>query len=132
MQGKNDVPYTGTDRKVLVFASFNETLEIIENLLKQANIKFESLHGTHNEISQTIKRFQESGTVLLVNSRTHCAGLNIQFATDIVYAHKITDANIEAQVAGRGQRIGRKFNLNIWYLLFANEQEMLDRQYTEH
>lgn len=132
MQGKNDVPYTGTDRKVLVFASFNETLEIIEDLLKQVGIKFESLHGTHNEISQTVKRFQESGTVLLINSRTHCAGLNIQFATDIVYAHKIMDANIEAQVAGRGQRIGRKFNLNIWYLLFANEQEALKRQYTEH
>ena len=109
-----------------------EKIKIIEDLLKQVGIKFESLHGTHNEISQTVKRFQESGTVLLINSRTHCAGLNIQFATDIVYAHKIMDANIEAQVAGRGQRIGRKFNLNIWYLLFANEQEALKRQYTEH
>jgi len=129
MQGRKDIPYTGKNRKVLVFASFNETLEIVENLLKTMDISFSSLKGTHGEISTTVQKFQESGNVLLINSRTHCAGLNLQFATDIVYMHKITDANIEAQVAGRGQRIGRQCNLNIWYILFGNEKETLTRQY---
>lgn len=59
--------------------------------------------------------------VLLVNSNENCAGMNIQFCTDIVFMHKIHNEHIEAQVSGRAQRVGRKFNLNIYFLLYKNE-----------
>ena len=41
--------------------------------------------------------------------------------TDLVFMHKILDKSIEAQVAGRGQRVGRRYELKIHYLLYDDE-----------
>ena len=42
-------------------------------------------------------------------------------STDLIFAHLITNHNIEAQVAGRGQRLGRMCQLNIHYMLYEDE-----------
>jgi len=112
-------------RKVLVFANFNETLHNIEKTLDENSIKYLKLQGTHSKISTIISTFKNSNihpTVLLINSSEHCAGLNLQFATDLIFFHKIINDNIESQVAGRAQRIGRTSNLNIHFLLYTNEK----------
>jgi hypothetical protein len=41
-----------------------------------------------------------------------------------VFFHKMIDKNIEAQVAGRAQRIGRICNLHMHYLMYNNEKEI--------
>lgn len=127
LEGRVDLPPPeDLPRKVLVFANYNETLGLIENTLRERNIEFLRLGGTYREMADTVKEFQKSSaSVLLVNSQHHCAGLNIQFATDEVFFHKILDGNIEAQVAGRAQRIGRKHNLRLHYLLYRNEKNLM-------
>lgn len=125
LEGRVDIPAPkGIQRKVLVFAGFNETLNNIENFLVEQNVNFLRLGGTFKEMAETVKKFQTYGNVMLINSQQHCAGLNIQFSTDLVFFHKIMDENVEAQVAGRAQRIGRTCNLNIHYICYNNEKSM--------
>ena len=48
----------------------------------------------------------------------HCSGLNLQTATDLIFAHKIIDPNIETQVIGRGQRLGRTTTLKVHFMFY--------------
>ena len=123
LKGKVDIPANlANPRKVLVFANYNETLDNIREALVENNIPFLQLGGTYLEKAATVKRFREYGTVLMINSQSSCAGLDIQFATDIVVTHRLNDNNIQGQILGRGQRLGRTENLRIHYLLYNNER----------
>lgn len=126
LEGRIDIPQPADiDRKVLVFANFNETLNMVENFLVEQNIPFLRLGGTYRENAETVKKFKTYGKVLLINSQQHCAGINAQFASDLCYFHKITDSNIESQVCGRIQRIGRTCNAHVHYLAYNNEKDMV-------
>jgi SNF2 family DNA or RNA helicase len=126
LEGRVDKPQPADiKKKILVFANFNETLHLIENFLTEQGIDYLRLGGTFREMNDTVNKFKNYGKVLLINSQQHCAGLNIQFGTDLVFFHKIIDENIEGQVAGRCQRIGRTHNLHIHYLLYRNEQALI-------
>jgi len=122
LRGTRDIqPTADTVLKVIVFANFDETLKMIEDVLVENKIQFLRLHGTYKEKASIIKSFKEYGTVLMVNSSQSCAGLNIQFSTDIVLFHELIDKNVKGQVVGRGQRVGRTSNLRLHSLLYNNE-----------
>jgi SNF2 family DNA or RNA helicase len=123
---KGEIPKV---RKVLIFANYNETLKKIIEHLHEEKIKYWRLHGTSTEIQNTAKLFMEckEECALVINSAKHCSGLNLQEATDLIFTHKIVDKAVEAQVAGRGHRIGRKSSLNIWFLLYDNEIESFSK-----
>lgn len=125
IQGTKDVPDDGRARKVIVFANYGETLETIAKFLTVHKIKHAILCGSAATRAKIVKQFKESGQVLLINSQTNCAGLHFAFVTDLVFFHKISDPNIEAQVAGRIQRIGRTHNANIHYITYQNEQKYI-------
>jgi hypothetical protein len=126
LEGRVDIPQTNqTKRKIIVFAGFNETLNNIENVLADCKIEFLRLGGGHKEMDETVRKFKTYGSVLLINSQQHCAGLNLQFCSALVFMHKIIDENVESQVAGRAQRIGRECNLDIHYLCYQNEKNMM-------
>ena len=122
LEGRVDKPLPeGEDRKVLVFANYNETLNVFEDFLDTQKIEYLRLGGTFAEMARTLEKFRTTGNVLLVNSQTNCAGMNIAFATDLVLFHHIIDKNVISQVAGRVARIGKKYNNNIHFLLYQNE-----------
>ncbi|AMN83517.1 putative helicase [Faustovirus] len=122
MEGTTDIPVPqGIARKVLVFSNYDETSDNIQHELEQRGIKYYRLMGTYQELDNTIKRFKEDGEVLIINSRQNCASLNLQFATDIVFMHKIIDHSVEAQVAGRVQRIGKTYNTNMHWIIYDTE-----------
>lgn len=126
LKGSVNKPQTaGTPRKVLVFAGFDETLNSLEEFFVTQKITYLRLCGSARQMAETVKNFQTYGSVLLVNSQQYCAGLNLHFATDLVFYHKIIDENLEGQVAGRIQRIGRTVNGRIHYLCYRNEKNML-------
>jgi len=108
-------------RRMLVFANYDETLDRVKTELRARNISCDTLGGTYSQMTQTISKFQESGLVLLVNSKHYCAGINLQFCTDVVFMHRIQNEHCEQQVCGRAQRIGRKYNLTVHYLTYENE-----------
>lgn len=116
-------------RKVLIFANFEETLDKIVKLLKENDVQFWRLRGGIGEISRASDAFTAfQGTcAMVINSTKHCSGLNLQTATDLVFAHKMIDQAVESQVAGRGHRLGRKSPLNIWYMLYDNEYTALKK-----
>lgn len=128
LEGRFDIPSKpGDQQKILVFANFNETLQLVEKCLHENGVEYLRLGGTFGEMAKTIDLFRTSSKVLLINSQHQCAGINIPFATDIVFMHKIIDPSTESQVCGRGQRIGRTCNLRIHYILYKNEQGLLNR-----
>lgn len=126
MEGRIDIPQKDdTPKKVAVFSNHTETLVLIENIAKEFGIEYFRLQGTAKMKHETAERFKTERTLLIINSSTDCAGLNVQWMTHLVLYHKITDPNIEAQVGGRGQRIGREVNLHIHHLCYKNEEKML-------
>jgi SNF2 family DNA or RNA helicase len=122
MKGRGELPDSDI-QKVLIFASFDESLKQIEKDLTSRNIKFIRLCGGHSEITRTSEDFRNSTTscVMIINSTKHCSGLNLQAANHLIFAHRIIDKNVQSQVAGRIQRMGRKTQAQIHFMLYSNE-----------
>jgi SNF2 family DNA or RNA helicase len=129
MKGLGALP-DGAAQKVLIFASFDETLKQIEKDLTENEIKFMRLGGSHSEITKTADEFNsaQGSQVMIINSTKHCSGLNLQTATDLIFAHKIIDKDIQSQVAGRIQRMGRTTQARIHFMLYKNEFEWMTMQ----
>ncbi len=127
MRGKRLIENDSKIRKVIVFANFNESLRDISKTLKENKVNYLRLYGKYSEIAEQVAAFKaaEASTVLLVNSITYCSGLNLQFATDIVFYHKISNDQTESQAMGRGQRVGRTNSLRVHYILYSDEEKSM-------
>lgn len=116
-------------KKVLIFANYDETLKKIQEKFHEEKIKYEQLGGTYKQIAEMVERFQTSDAhnVLLICAAKYCAGLNLQMASDLIFAHLMVDENVETQVAGRLIRLGRTTSAKFHYVMFDNEydQKML-------
>ena len=71
--------------------------------------------------NKLVEKFENECDILLVTATNDCAGLHLPFVSHIIFYHKIIDHNIESQIAARGQRLGRKSNLEIISLLYQYE-----------
>lgn len=111
-------------RKVLVFSNHASSFASLQKYLTEKDIPWYCLSGVTSVLNKTVSDFENetSSCALLVNSSQYCAGLNLQFATDVVYMHHMLDQTIREQVIGRGQRIGRASNLNVHFLLYGSEK----------
>ena len=104
---------------ILVFANFQETFDKITDVINMNKISNAILKG--NSINKTLEKFNKGQIkVLMLNALHFGAGLNLQTATDVVIYHRFT-TEIEEQVIGRAQRIGRTTPLNVHYLIHENE-----------
>ena len=112
---------TNSDRKIMVFSEFSNTFSTIRTNLEKEGIGFSQLIGSSDRITKIIRRY-EAGEfqVLLLNARAFGAGLNLQITDDIFIYHRM-NKDLETQVIGRAQRMGRKEPLNIQYLCYENE-----------
>jgi len=130
LEGIVDIPQKPNRKtKVIIFAGFTETLQLVENSLIDFKVPFLRLAGTSKEMNDTVKLFRTGNhKVLTVNSQQICSGLDLQFCSAIVFYHKIMDENVEAQVAARGQRVGREDNLDLYFLAYKNEERMVNRK----
>jgi superfamily II DNA or RNA helicase len=109
------------DKKILLFANYNETFNKIKIVLTKHGITHSLLTGQASHVAKTLKEFSDGKiNVLMLNARFFGAGMNLQMATDIIMYHRF-DKDLEEQVIGRAQRLGRKHRLNIFYLLHDNE-----------
>lgn len=130
LEGKLNIPQEKDIKpKVLIFAKYNETINKLNNYLNEKNIKSLILKGSIKQITNTINLFKNSDeyTCLIINSEFNCAGHNLQFATSLIFTHRIVnntnnDRSVEAQIIGRAQRYGRSCNLKVYWVLYENEQ----------
>tara|TARA_R110002153_G_scaffold273997_9_gene446520 strand:- start:2548 stop:4794 length:2247 start_codon:yes stop_codon:yes gene_type:complete len=125
IEGTIDVPKPeNTPLKILIFAPYSETLLGIENTLLDFEISFVNLKGTAKDKFESAGEFSTGkSTVMLANSKQDCGGLDLQMSDAVVFYNRVYDMNVEGQIAGRIQRIRRKYNGKIFYLNYTNESE---------
>jgi SNF2 family DNA or RNA helicase len=114
-------------RKVLIFANYKETIDKVITSLNDNKIKYWKLEGNHNNLSKIVNNFNDTkeSCALVINSINNCAGINLQTCTDLIFFHSLLNKNIETQLIGRGQRIGRTTQLKIHYMFYDNEYNKL-------
>jgi len=108
--------------KVIFCSNYIRIFNDMIKILNKYNIKFIELDdGNEENINISINEYVNGNVnVLLLNSNLFGCGLNLQCTTDILFLHK-TETDLEKQIIGRAQRIGRKNKLNIWYIMHENE-----------
>lgn len=108
--------------KYLIFSEHDESFTKIIELLKTLNVTYREMKGNGLVINKIIENFNNNKIpVLLLNTRHMGAGLNLQNCSDIILFHR-QRADLEKQLIGRGQRLGRTESLKVHYLLHDNEQ----------
>ena len=123
----------GQIRSIKIIETKNNQVTTEDTIVFSSLIKNLILQGNRNQKDDIIKQFSNNVAnanannvtinILLVTSAKDCAGLHLPFVTHIVFYHKVIDKNIEAQVAARGQRLGRTCNLEIISLLNSAENK---------
>jgi SNF2 family DNA or RNA helicase len=107
--------------KFLIFSNYENTFDKIAEKLQEDNIRHAYLKGNKYQIQSKVREYREGDLdILLVNASSYGSGLNLENTTDVVLFHKC-DTEIEKQVIGRAQRLGRTQQLNLWYLVHPNE-----------
>jgi hypothetical protein len=79
--------------------------------------------GKIKDIDNAVNEYKYGNAqILLSNSTLFGCGMNFENSSHILFVHKM-DCEIEQQVIGRAQRMGRKSVLEIIYLQYENELE---------
>ena len=108
--------------KFLLFSNYDGTFENVNKRLNDEGITNNKLVGSSAVINSVIKRFTNGDIrVLMLNALNYGSGLNLQMATDIIIYHQL-DIELETQVIGRAQRMGRSNSLNVYYLFNEGEK----------
>jgi ERCC4-related helicase len=123
-----DLVQKKSDGSFMVFSEFQETFNKIEVELKKQNISYHILKGQATTVKKFVDDFRDKKVrILMLNAQFFGAGMNLQMATDIVIYHRFTK-EMEEQIIGRAQRLGRDINspLNVYYLLHENESSNIE------
>jgi hypothetical protein len=108
--------------RFLLFSNYDQTFENLKQRMTEEGIKFSRVIGSGSVVNKTIQRFTDGEIrVLMLNAINYGSGLNLQMATDIVIYHQLS-LELETQVIGRAQRLGRDTELNVYYLLHEHEE----------
>ena len=108
--------------KAIFCSNYIRIFNDIKKVLYSYNVNFIELDdGNEKEINNSINEYVYGNiNVLLLNSNLFGCGLNLQCTTDILFLHK-TEIELEKQIIGRAQRMGRNKKLNIWHIMHENE-----------
>lgn len=107
--------------KVLMFSGYDATFNGMETQLREEDIKFATLNGSNARINKLLKEFAAGKWhTLFLNARNMGAGLNIDAASHVVLFHKMSQ-ELEAQIIGRANRLGRTAPITVVHLLHDNE-----------
>lgn len=107
--------------KFLIFSKSDVTFDKIHKLLGGEGISSSKLMGNSSVIQSRVDKYNTGSIkVLLLNPTHYGCGINLQKTTDIVFFHKF-DVDMERQIIGRAQRIGRDQQLRVHYLFYENE-----------
>lgn len=114
--------------KVAIFSMFDGSLYKVSAELEKQNIEHQYLHGTARNLAICSKEFNDEScnSVLLINGNRVATGINLQGMTDLIFWHAIGyrcgfGASIISQIIGRANRIGRKYKLRVYHLLYRSE-----------
>lgn len=99
--------------RFIIFSAYDETLNHLKSHFDDI-LEIKGKMETREKIIDNFKTM-DSKPILFINSIENGAGLNLQEATDIILYHEMSE-NMEIQVIGRCQRIGRTRPLTVHHL----------------
>ena len=109
------------NKRFLVFSSYEKSFDLIAEKLEENGISYSLLKGSTGHITNVIQDYKDNKfKVLLLNAKYFGSGLNLQMTSDIILYHRM-DKELEKQIIGRGQRLGREGTLRVHYLCHKNE-----------
>lgn len=113
------------DGKFLVFSKSDVTFDkMAKCVADEEGVRTSKLMGNSSVIESRVNRYNSGDIkVLLLNPSHYGCGINLQKTTDIVFFHKF-DTDMEKQIIGRAQRIGRDEALRVHYLFYENEYDV--------
>lgn len=107
--------------RVLMFSSYDASFTKLEQCLDDADIHYATLNGSQLRIAKLLREFKAGKhNVLFLNARNMGAGLNIESASHVVLFHRMS-SELESQIIGRANRLGRTSPLEVVYLIHQNE-----------
>jgi superfamily II DNA/RNA helicase len=123
LDGRRNLPWPADKPKAyLIFAVHPETTAMLSAELERLEVSFCVLRGTRAQKDEAVRQIREGEVnTILVTAPRDCAGLDMPYLSHVVFYHRMLDQNVEAQVAARGQRLGRTHNLEI--VTLVNEAE---------
>ncbi len=117
------------DGSFMVFANYAETFNKIRTKLEDIKVPYHILKGQASVVKNFIEDFKNKKVrVLMLNAEFFGAGMNLQMTTDLVMFHRFKP-EMEEQIIGRAQRLGRKDPLNVYYLLHDNESNDIEDKF---
>lgn len=118
--------------KVVIFSQFVSMLRLVEDMLTDIGVRYESLTGGTRRREMVVRSFQEDPKVrvFLVSLKVGGTGLNLT-AADVVYlVDPWWNPAVEEQAIDRVHRIGQKKNVVAYRLVTPNtvEEKVLELQ----
>ena len=127
---ENILARSGPNDKILILSAHDNTFNMMASLLTRLDIKYAHLKRNSFVVKRTIDNYRSGDTKVLLFTTTHFGpGLNLENTTDIIMFHKF-NTDLERQVIGGANRIGRNNPLKVWYLLNENEADTDDSTLT--
>ena len=117
----------GGGHKILLFSTYTSMLEIIENKLKNKQIKYFKLTGS-TKVDERIKLVDEFNEnkeikVFLISLKAGGTGLNLTGADMVIHYDPWWNLSAENQATDRAYRIGQKNNVQVYKLITKNSIE---------
>jgi SNF2 family DNA or RNA helicase len=109
--------------KIIIYSQFRGVSNHIKSMISYNDIKYLQLDGGNiKDLDDILDKFRNDPKIkiLIIDDTSFGVGLNIEYATDIIFFNYI-EPNVKEQLIGRAQRLGRTCKLNIWELLYSNE-----------
>jgi hypothetical protein len=117
------------NKKVIIFSDYSNIFKRIEDICINHNVLYTDLDkGNIQDIDKSVNEYKfGNAKILLSNSNLFGCGMNFENSDEILFVHMMTP-EMEKQVIGRAQRLGRKKSLNIIYLQYQNESAFCDKK----
>jgi hypothetical protein len=116
---KNKIPTTS---KILIMSEFQNSFnKDCINVLEDNKLKWMSIATPYVHTNTIIDKYKKGDvSILLMDARNFGAGINLENTEHIIVLHKM-NTELEKQIIGRAQRLGRTSTLNVWKLEYLNE-----------
>ncbi len=118
-------------RKILLFSQFTSMLNLIEERLKTAGIKWVRISGDTVDREKPVQRFQNGEVPLfLISLKAGGTGLNLTAADTVILYDPWWNPAVENQAIDRAHRIGQDKAVMVYRLVAAGtiEEKMLQMQ----
>lgn len=118
----NIIKEGGTIKKILLFSEYPTMFSHVLHFLDKKSTHSCWLKGNVKQVNIALKNYSDPTrtSIMYMSPSYYGSGMNLEMTTDIIFLNKF-DNDIEKQIIGRAQRLGRKTQLRIWYLLNKKE-----------